>query len=153
MPFHRWVSVVLVAASVACSGEEVTNSGGAADALVVQSLARPASVTVASPFDVELTATNVTAAPITFTLSSGCAFAYEIRASDGRVVAAPTYACTAVLRSVTLSPGQVLRETYQYPAGEVGFPRLPIGTYRVVPTVNAGPIRGLVTRAADLTIR
>ena len=44
MPFHRWVSVVLVAASVACSGEEVTNSGGAADALVVQSLARPASV-------------------------------------------------------------------------------------------------------------
>ena len=147
--FYALLSVALIGCS---------ESGGVAgsdrDARVLaQAVARPAALAAAMPFDVEITATNVSTEPISLTMTSGCSFSYEVQAPDGRVIAAPVYPCTAVMRSLTLVAGEVLRETYRYETGEVTFPRLPSGSYRIVPSLNVRNLPGLVVRAAMLEVR
>lgn len=154
LSIDRRIRVALMAVAAAACGEDraPTEAGGEAR-VVAQAVARPTTPVAGEAFDVELTATNVTAAPIALTLTSGCAFAYEVRTPSGQVAAAPAYLCTAVMRPLTLAPGEVLRETYRYETGDFTFPRLEAGRYRVVPTMNARSIPGLVVRAADIDVR
>ena len=146
-------SALLGAALFACGGSPRATESDAAARIVAQAIARPANVPVGMPFDVELTATNVTSVPIGLTLTSGCAFSYEIQTANGRVVVAPTYPCTTVIRSLTLASGAVLLETYRYEIGEALLPRLAPGVYRIVPTLNLGDIPGLIIRGVSVEVR
>lgn len=154
----RTGSAVRLAAAMAvtlagCGGDRAPTEASDGARVVAQAVARPAALSAGAAFDIELTATNVTSAPIAMTLTSGCAFTYQVQTPAGQQVAAPQYLCTAVIRPVTLAPGEVLRETYRYETGDFTFPALAPGRYRVVPTVNVRAIPGLVYRVADIEVR
>lgn len=146
-------SALAGAALFACGGTPRATESDADARIVAQAIARPATVSAGMPFDVELTATNVASVPIGLTFSSGCAFSYEVQTANGRVIAAPIYPCATVIRSVTLTSGEVLRETYRYEIGEVLFPQLAPGVYRIVPTLNLREIPGLVIRGGSVEVR
>lgn len=147
------VTAVMVAALAGCGSDRAPTAVADDARVVAQAVARAAALSPGAAFDIELTATNVTAAPIAMTLTSGCAFSYQVQTPAGQQVASPQYLCTTVIRPVTLAPGEVLRETYRYETGEFTFPALAPGRYRVVPTVNVRAVPGLVYRAADIEVR
>ncbi len=149
---QRAAFAATVAAGVASCGSDASPTQNN-DRIVAQAVARPSTVPPGAAFDVEITATNVTSAPITLTFSSGCAFTYRVTTAAAQVVATPSYLCTAVIRTETLAPGGVLRETYRYATGEASFPVLAAGTFRVVPALNTAAMTGLVIRAADIEVR
>ena len=146
-------SALVGAALFACGGTPRATESDADARIVAQAIARPATVPAGMPFDVELTATNVTSVPIGLTFTSGCAFSYEVQTANGRVVVAPIYPCTTVIRSLTLASGAVLLETYRYAIGEALFPQLAPGVYRIVPTLNIGEIPGLIIRGGSVEVR
>jgi hypothetical protein len=147
------VAAVMAATLAGCGGDQAPTAVTDDARVVAQAVARPAALSAGAAFDIELTATNVTSAPIAMTLTSGCAFTYQVQTPAGQQVAAPQNLCTAVIRPVTLAPGEVLRETYRYETGDFTFPALAPGRYRVVPTVNVRAVPGLVYRAADIEVR
>lgn len=147
------VAAVVAATLAGCGGDQAPTAVTDDARVVAQAVARPAALSAGAAFDIELTATNVTSAPIAMTLTSGCAFTYQVQTPAGQQVAAPQNLCTAVIRPVTLAPGEVLRETYRYETGDFTFPALAPGRYRVVPTVNVRAVPGLVYRAADIEVR
>lgn len=147
------VAAVMAATLAGCGGDQAPTAVTDDARVVARAVARPAALSAGAAFDIELTATNVTSAPIAMTLTSGCAFTYQVQTPAGKQVAAPQNLCTAVIRPVTLAPGEVLRETYRYETGDFTFPALAPGRYRVVPTVNVRAVPGLVYRAADIEVR
>jgi hypothetical protein len=153
MKCHGLATAMLGVVLVTCAGNRTPTEGDADARIVARAVALPAVASSGDAFDVELTATNVTSAPIELTTTSGCALAYEVVGPGGVVVAAPIHPCTAVIRSIRLAAGEVLRETYRYETGDVLFPRLAPGAYRIVPTMNLRSIPGLVVQGTDMQVR
>ena len=136
-----------------CDGESGPTDKQPVAPILAQTVVRPSVIATATPFDVEITATNVSSASVALTVSSGCTFAYEVQAADGRVVAAPVYPCTSVMRSLSLAAGEVLRESYQFDTGQGAFPQLAPGRYRIVPTLSMRGLAGVEIRGADVEVR
>jgi intracellular proteinase inhibitor BsuPI len=113
---------------------------GDPNAITIEVQATPTQFKAGETIEIMVTTRNPSSGPVTLGFSSGCIQMFNVQNKNGTVVAPLDLVCALNAPSVTLEPGETIRNTFLW-SGTTGLlgggTKLPAGDYQITGLLNA----------------